>query len=708
MADTDYKIVGTKMYIYPNTETEQQLITGQIAPVEGYTTYITVENYYKTVEAQSAYKDRLAQYDYYLQCVRVPEWLSDAPTPPQPTYRAITVNNSYGISYILQYTSGETVDPSAVEVGKQVIFSTNDTAYTQTFPDGLDVSVYGTLPSGATAYKFRMPDYDVTITITEVQPEPQPTYRAITVNDSYGISYVLRYTSEEELNPSSVEVGKQVVFSTNDTAYTQTFPEGLDVSEYGNLPSGAKAYKFRMPDYDVTITITEVQPVPTGYNFNLVNGDSINVEFYKSDWSSLDISQPIPSGTYIKMFVGNYDYEATFSPSIELQGKVWDTGNNRWEYVFNMPSNDLTVSIVTIPTVTFTVENPESKQISWTTDGRDESHNDTQTVHVGANIAFICWQEADKITFGSPIEYTEEYKDYYGYGRYQYNFTINEDLTVTTGNRNGAGIYYNGNTDITIQVGETPTYPTLENPNSVTPITYTSSNTDLATVDSNGNVNLTSGVGGEAYITATFEGDSTYDFTGTYFKINVKDGFQIAFIKTGAVESEGVRIYNITKQQDASMWAHTISNDTIFVVGAAQNDKVMYKDSTNNWTTLDSSYTTETVDGQSENGIEFTMPSGINDGNYILVMASADELYDISKNFDGLLYNEQADWWYSVEVPEHPGTYSTKYPNGTKLGIESRNGETYTINPEQTLQEGGAVGKYIVMPSTAIEITKTN
>ena len=550
-----------------------------------------------------------------------------------------------------------------------------------------------------------MPDYDVTITITEVQPEPQPTYRAITVNNSYGISYILQYTSGEELNPSSVEVGKQVVFSTNDTAYTQTFPEGLQVEEYGTLPSGATSYRFRMPDYDVTITITEVQPEPTGYHFNLVNGDSINVEFYKNDWSSLDISQPIPGGTQIIMLVGNYDYEATFSPSIELQNKFWDPSNTRWEYVFNMPSNDITVSIVTIPTVTLTVENPESKQINWNADGRDEWYNGTQTVHVGANIDFICWQNTDKITFGSPIEYTEEYDTD---GRYQYHFIINEDLTVTTGNRNGAGIYYNGNTDIGIQVGESPEYPTLENPNSVTPITYTSSNTDLATVDSNGNVNLTPGAVGGAHITATFGGDSTYDFTGTHFRINVRDGYSVHFIKTGAVTAENVRIYNITKQQEANVYVDTKSNDTIFVIGAAQDDKVMYKDSTNNWTTLDSSYTTETVDGNPENGKEFTMPSGINNYDYILVMASADELYDISKNFDSLLYNEQAAWWYSVENQEHPGTYSTKYPNGTMLGIESRNGETYTINPEQTLEEGGSVGKYIMMPSTAIEITKTN
>ena len=370
-----------------------------------------------------------------------------------------------------------------------------------------------------------------------------------------------------------------------------------------------------------------------------------------------------------------------------------------------MPSNDLTVSIVTIPTVTFTVENPESKQIIWRTDGRDEWYNDTQTVHVGANIDFICESRADKITFSPQIEYTEEYDSSESY---IYHFIINEDLTVTTGNRNDAGIYYNGNTNITIQVGETPEYPTLENPNSVTPITYTSSNTDLATVDSNGNVNLTPGVAGEASIVALFGGDSTYDFTGTHFRINVRDGYNVHFIKTGAVTAENVRIYNITKQQEANFYVDTKSNDTIFVVGAAQDDKVMYKDSTNNWTTLSSSYTTETVDGNPENGIEFTMPSGINDGVYILVMANADELYDITKNFDGLLYNEQAAWWYSVEVPEHPGTYSTKYPNGTMLGIESREGQTYTINPEQTLEEGGSVGKYIMMPSTTIEITKTN
>ncbi len=533
MANTDYKIVGNKMYIYPNTETEQQLMNGQIAPVEGYTTYITVENYYKTVEAQSAYKDRLAQYDFYVQCVRVPEWLSDTPTPPQPTYRAITVNDSYGISYILQYTSGETVDPSAVEVGKQVVFSTNDPAYTQTFPDGLDVSEYGTLPSGATSYKFRMPDYDVTITITEVQPQP------------------------------------------------------------------------------------------THYSINLVNEYSAGVDLRDINWDPLD-SNNVQAGTNIMLFVNDYNYKA-ISSDVDLGTPIWDLDYGHWDYRLVMPSNNITITIT---------------------------------------------------------------------------------------NRNDAGIHYNGNTDIAIQVGETPEYPTLENPNNVSPIIYSSSNTYLATVDSNGNVNLTSGVVGETYIKATFEGDSTYDLSQASFKLTVKDGVEIAFIKTGAVESENVRMYNITKQQEVySWWVQTRPNDTIFVVGAAQDDKVMYKDSSNNWTTLNSSYTTETIEGNPENGIKFTMSSSINPFDYVLIMTNADDLYDVTTGtVNGVLFNETglADWWYYVEDPAHPGTYSTKYPNGTNLGIESRNGETYTINPEQTLLEGGTVGKYIVMPSTAIEITKTN
>lgn len=784
MADTDYKIVGSKMYIYPNTDTEQKLMNGLIAPAEGYITYITVQNYYKTVEAQTGYESRLAQYDYYLQCVRVPEWASDAPTPPQPTYKAIIVNDSYSLDYVLQYTSGAELNPSAVEVGKMVVFSTNNPSYTQTFPEGLEVEEYGTLPSGAVGYRFRMPDYDVEITITEVQP--QPSYYDITVVDEYSTTHEIKTPSWQTITGEDVEAGSQLYFVLRSFDYEPSFDPELEV-EKEPLPNGTGySYGFVMPESDVTITIVEAQQqaydinlvnedsitvelynenwtplIPTGitegtnlrllvknngyeavssdvnlgtpvwesdygqwqyqftmpssnititiqerqtkFNFTLVNEDSVNIELYDGSWSTLDISQPISEGTVIQMTVGDYDYEATFSPSLEIEQKYWDSGNSRWYYQFVMPSNDLTVSIVEIPSVTLTVVNQDSRHINWY-DGANW-YSDTHTAHVGANIDFICWSKSDKITFGSQIEYTEELDSE---GRYQYHFVLNEDLTVTTSARTEAGIYYDGNTNITIQVGETPTYPTLENPNSVTPITYISSNTDLATVDSSGNVTLISNAIGEAYIKAIFEGDSTYDFTGTQFKLTVKDGYELRFVP----KDSSMRFYNITKQEYIEQWGNAVRpSDEIFVTTATYNDKIQYKDGSNTWTTIQfTDFDPITIDGEEVAGGKFTMPSsGVADNDYILVMDSSYNLYDISKNFEGNLYNDQlGGWWYDEEDQSNPGTYVTKYPERSNLGIESRSGETYTINPAQTQQQGGTVGMYIQMPSEAIEITKTN
>ena len=696
MADTDYKIVGSKMYIYPNTDTEQQLMNGLIAPPDGYTTYITVQNYYKTVEAQTGYENRLAQYDYYLQCVRVPEWAPDSPTPPQPTYKAIIVNDSYSLDYVLQYTSGAELNPSAVEVGKQVVFSTNDPAYTQTFPAGLEVEEYGTLPSGAVGYRFRMPDYDVEITITEVEP----SYYDITVVDEYSTTHEIKTPSWQTITGEDVEAGSQLYFVLRSFDYEPSFDPTIEVVKEP-LPNGTGySYGFIMPESDVTITIVEAQ---TEFNFTLVNEDEVNIELYDSSWNTLDISQPISKETQIIMIVKDFDYEATFSPSLVPLSKEWEN-NQYWYYLFEMPSNDLTVSIVEIPTVTLTVINQDSRYITW----YDEAnwYSDTHTAHVGANIDFVCWSKSDKITFGSQIEYTEELDSD---GRYQYHFTLNDDLTVTTSARTEAGIYYDGNTNITIQVGETPTYPTLENPNSVTPITYISSNTDLATVDSSGNVTLISNAIGEAYIKAIFEGDSTYDFTGTQFKLTVKDGYELRFVPDK--DSPNMRFYIITKQEYIEQWSNAVRpSDEIFVTSATYNDKIQYKDGSNTWTTIQFSiFDPITIEGEEVAGGKFTMPSsGVADGDYILVMENSLGLYDISKNFEGNLYNESVAWWYDEEDQNNPGTYVTKYPEQYNLGIESREGQTYTINPTQTQEQGGSVGMYIVMPGEDIEITKTN
>lgn len=609
---TDYKIVGNKYYVYPNTELEESFMNGTASFPDEKELYVQMGPAYDAVKSE--YTDDVAHihnYDYYLVCVRKPEWVPDSPTPPQPTYKAIIINDSYGLEYVLEYTNGTEVNPSAVEVGRNVVFSTNNTSYTQTFPEGLEVEEYGVLPSGAVGYKFRMPDYDVEITITEAQP--QPSYYDITVVDEYSTTHEIKNPSWETITGEDVEAGSQLFFVLRSFDYEPSFDPALEV-----------------------------------------------------------VKEPLPNGT-------------------------------GYSYGFTMPQSDVTITIVEIPPVTLTVVNQDSRNINWY-DGTNW-YNDTQTVHVGTNIDFICWSTSDKITFSSPIEYTEEFDSE---GRYQYHFTLNSDLTVTTGARTEAGIYYDGNTDINIQVGETPTYPTLENPNNVSPITYSSSNTGLATVDSSGNVTLVPNVTGEAYITATFEGDSTYDFSGTHFHINVRDGYNVKFITNETT----MKFYNITKQEYIDPKSNVVRpNDEIFVtiVTSSGSRVADYKDSSNTWTTLSwDNFDPITVDGIQLTGGKFTMPSNVNNNDYVVIHFSSNPLRNITKNFQGNLYNEQiGDWWYDEEDQTNPGTYVTKYPESYQLGIESREGQTYTIEPTVTQKQGGSVGMYVTLYHDTT-ITKTN
>ena len=74
--------------------------------------------------------------------------------------------------------------------------------------------------------------------------------------------------------------------------------------------------------------------------------------------------------------------------------------------------------------------------------------------------------------------------------------------------RADAGLVWNPNS-VTLTKGDAFTAPTLSNPNSVSGITYESSNTDVATVTDAGVIAL-AGATGEATIIATFAGDATY------------------------------------------------------------------------------------------------------------------------------------------------------------------------------------------------------
>ena len=97
-------------------------------------------------------------------------------------------------------------------------------------------------------------------------------------------------------------------------------------------------------------------------------------------------------------------------------------------------------------------------------------------------------------------------------------------ITYKEDNRAESGLAWDPADDIEITVGETFTAPTLLNPNNIAAadITIASSNTNLATVTA-GVVSLVANATGEATITATFAGNTTYKPATVLYKITVSE-----------------------------------------------------------------------------------------------------------------------------------------------------------------------------------------
>ncbi len=85
--------------------------------------------------------------------------------------------------------------------------------------------------------------------------------------------------------------------------------------------------------------------------------------------------------------------------------------------------------------------------------------------------------------------------------------TVEDDNTPPAPEKEAGLAYSAENAKVTINANDN-VYPTLSNPNNLSPILFTSSNADVATVDAEGNVELKAA--GETTITASFEGNDEY------------------------------------------------------------------------------------------------------------------------------------------------------------------------------------------------------
>ncbi|MBR5905889.1 MAG: hypothetical protein IKZ51_05475 [Bacteroidales bacterium] len=104
----------------------------------------------------------------------------------------------------------------------------------------------------------------------------------------------------------------------------------------------------------------------------------------------------------------------------------------------------------------------------------------------------------------------------------------------------------------------------LSNPNSVSPIVWTSSNEDLATV-SNGTVTFKAGVWGETTIRASFAGNATYEATYVEYTITVLHGpYTTTFRKNN---------FSTSINDYTSTWDHTDGGLTWSLVNWNNNQK---------------------------------------------------------------------------------------------------------------------------------------
>ena len=166
--------------------------------------------------------------------------------------------------------------------------------------------------------------------------------------------------------------------------------------------------------------------------------------------------------------------------------------------------------------------------------------------------------------------------------------------------RADAGLVWNPNS-VTLTKGDAFTAPTLSNPNSVSGITYESSNTDVATVTDAGVIAL-AGATGEATITATFAGDATY-----------KPATATCTIIVNAIPAlaapTGLTVTDLTCSSVTLSW-NAVTNATGYEVVRTLNAH------NTTYTTDEPSITIEGLTGGNENSWKVrAMGDGVNHGN---------------------------------------------------------------------------------------------
>lgn len=177
---------------------------------------------------------------------------------------------------------------------------------------------------------------------------------------------------------------------------------------------------------------------------------------------------------------------------------------------------------------------------------------------------------SDKCIFNIPIDkegkaslYNNSFKYYLSFGKGFFDngksfgyYSSNSNVQIYKKQVVESGIKYTKTTaeaDINEYNGEAVTYGQLENPNNL-PITYTSSNPYVATVDANGKVTLKSW--GKTTITASYPGNDQYKPATTSYELNVINSNE-------DYEEKFVEFVSSTDKGTTDMWGGASKADEI-------------------------------------------------------------------------------------------------------------------------------------------------